>query len=111
MTQNFMPDLQQQLMDFRKHLETFYEYLHLAPPYHSIEKALSVFSSEFQAKSLEVQKEVHLNRSMKFDMYNHAFIASGLYKKHRGIIVGLLKSETPPTIPEEYQYLTLPYLK
>ena len=106
-----MTELHHHLLELREHLETFYSSLGLAPPYHSIEKALTTFGSEFKSKTAQDQQHIHLDEPLKQYMYLHAFIESGLCKKHRGIIAGLLKSSTPPTLGKEYQYLLALFMK
>ena len=80
------------LTDFRHDLESFYQRLHLAPPYDSVEKALSSLSTLIQTKTADEQQHIADNSISKWKLYQKAMIESGLYKKHRGIIAGLLRS-------------------
>ena len=105
-----MQNVQVHLNEFRGHLEAFYASLHLAPPYHSIEKALTTFASGYKSKTLEEQDQVHFDETLKQHLYHQAFVESGLHKKHRGIIAGLLKKPNPPILAKEYQYLLQPFL-
>lgn len=96
MAQAIDPHTQDHLDEFREHLEGFYASLKLAPPYHSIEKALSTLLSLFAQKTQVERVEIKNNETIKNHLYCKAFIDSGLYKKHRGIITGMLKSPFPP---------------
>jgi len=112
LTRPFMPDIHQHLLlEFRHHLEAFYGCLHLAPPYHSIEKALGRFASALKAKFQDEQEHLNIHHSLKQRLYHQAFIESGLSKKHRGIIIGLLQQANPPMIPDEFRYLLTEYFK
>ena len=106
-----MPNQQEHLITFRKHLESFYRSLQLAPPYHSIEKALSVFFVEFRTKSAEEQAQMHSNHPLLLELYLKAFRESGLNKKHRGIIMGLVNKTSPATLPKEHQYLLNEFIR
>jgi len=106
-----MPNLQLYLNEFREHLEEFYASLHLAPPYHSIEKALTTFASGYHSKTRKEQDQAHGDETLKQQWYHKAFVESGLHKKHRGIITGLLNGPTPPTVAKEYQYLLQPFVR
>ncbi len=105
-----MPNVQLHLNEFRGHLEAFYASLRLAPPYHSIEKALTTFASGYKFKTQQEQDQVNFDETLKQHLYHEAFVESGLHKKHRGIIAGLLKGPTPPTIAKECRYLLQPFL-
>ncbi len=98
------------LTDFRHDLESFYQRLHLAPPYDSVEKALSSLSTLIQTKTADEQQHIADNSISKWKLYQKAMIESGLYKKHRGIIAGLLRSQDTTDIPEVQRYLQEPFL-
>ena len=106
-----MPNVQHHLNLFREHLEAFYATLKLAPPYHSIEKAVTTFASEYESKTFEEQEQFNLDETLRQRWYQDAFIESGLYKKHRGIIVGLINGPNSPPVAKEFQYLIQPFLK
>ena len=72
--------------EFRGHLEQFYAYLNLAPPYHSIEKAVQNLSNTLRTKPEEFRQELLHDASKKWAVFQEIFLASGLQKKHRGII-------------------------
>lgn len=98
------------LTEFRKDLELFYQRLHLAPPYDSVEKALACLSSLIQTKTEDEQQLISENETNKWALYQKAMIESGLHKKHRGIIAGLLRSQNPTDIPEAQRYIQAPFL-
>ena len=52
------PDGQKLVIEFRQDLESFYQRLQLAPPYHSIEKALSYLATRFQQCTPEEQHQI-----------------------------------------------------
>lgn len=79
--------------DFRKELETFYAALQLAPPYHSIEKAIFTLSTAVAQQSEADQHRLVTFPSERLRVYRQAFLESGLHKKHRGIIRGLLTNK------------------
>ena len=97
--------------DFRYHLEQFYSYLHLAPPYNSVEKAVRFLATSLQQKSREERKQLAENNRLKWALFEQAFIESGLPQKHRGIICGLVKSQKCPDLPFEYSAFTKPFLQ
>jgi len=98
------------LTDFRHDLESFYQRLQLAPPYDTVEKALTCLSTLVQEKTAEEQQQISDNKITKWKLYQKAIIDSGLYKKHRGIIVGLLRSQNATNIPEVQRYLQEPFM-
>jgi len=98
------------LTDFRHDLESFYQRLQLAPPYDTVEKALTCLSTLVQANTAEEQQQIADNKITKWKLYQRAIIDSGLYKKHRGIIVGLLRSQNATNIPEVQRYLQEPFM-
>lgn len=78
--------------EFRGHLEQFYAHLSLAPPYHSIEKALQNLSNTLRTKPKEFPQELLQDATNKWALFQEIFSASGLQKKHRGIIQQLARS-------------------
>ncbi len=99
------------LTDFRHDLESFYQRLQLAPPYDSVEKALTCLGTLVQTKTADEQQHIADNKITKWKLYQKAIIESGLYKKHRGIIAGLLRSQNMTDIPEVQRYLQEPFLE
>lgn len=96
--------------DYRHHLEQFYAALNLAPPYHSIEKAITHLSASLKTKTADEQARIATDESLKWALYRVAFVESGLNKKHRGIIAGLARSPNSPTLPKEYQHFLEPFI-
>ena len=80
--------------EFRGHLEQFYAHLSLAPPYHSIEKALQNLSNTLKTKPEEFRHEILQDATKKWALFQEIFSASGLQKKHRGIIQQLTRSSS-----------------
>ena len=80
--------------EFRSHLEQFYAHLNLAPPYHSIEKALQYLSNTLRTKPEDFRQEFLQDPAKKWEFFQEIFSASGLQKKHRGIIQQLARSST-----------------
>jgi hypothetical protein len=78
--------------EFRGHLEEFYTHLNLAPPYHSIEKAVQHFSNTLRTRPEEFSQGLLQDASKKWAVFQEIFLASGLHKKHRGIIQQLAHS-------------------
>lgn len=99
------PHIQTLLKDFRDDLESFYQRLQLAPPYDSVEKALACFSHLVQTKTDDEQQQLAHDQIRKWKLYQRAVIESGLYKKHRGIISALLRSQHSTDTPEALRYL------
>ena len=96
--------------DFRQNLEEFYATLKLAPPYHSVEKAMTCLSTLLHEKTAEEQQEISQDQELKWKLYQQAFIESGLSKKHRGIISGLAQTQKLDCFPQEHRYFLEPFL-
>jgi len=75
--------------EFRMHLEAFYTQLNLAPPYHSIEKALQYLANTLRTKPETFQQGLLHNPHEKWVFFEKIFEVSGLSRKHRGIITQL----------------------
>jgi hypothetical protein len=88
--------------DFRRHLEIFYARLKLAPPYDSVEKAIKSLTATVASMPLEEQARVLGDAKLTWDQYRRAFVESGLASKHRGIILGLIRSDRTKELPAEY---------
>lgn len=78
--------------DFRRHLEIFYARLKLAPPYDSVEKAIKSLTMAVAAMSAEERMRIIADPTLTWIQYGQAFVDSGLSLKHRGIILGLIRS-------------------
>ncbi len=89
--------------EFRRHLELFYARLKLAPPYDSVEKAIKYLTAEVNALSPSDRARLSEESSLRWAQFRRAFEASGLHKKHRGIIAGLARDRTTLDLPPEHQ--------
>lgn len=95
----------QQLRDeFRTHLEMFYARLKLAPPYHSVERAITQLTASLKAMVPEERERLAADPTARWAQYRKAFVESGLHQKHRGIIAGLAKSGQAGDLPKEYEH-------
>jgi hypothetical protein len=99
------PQIQALANEFRRHLDIFYAKLKLAPPYHSVEKALAHLTTTLKAMTPEERGKIAADPSLRWAQYRTAFVESGLSQKHRGIIAGLVKSGQPLDLSGEYQPL------
>ncbi len=88
--------------EFRRHLEVFYARLKLAPPYDSVEKAIKSLTTTVASMSFEERARVLGDRTLTWVQYREAFVDSGLSLKHRGIILGLIRSNQTSELPAEY---------
>ena len=80
--------------EFRGHLEYFYAQLTLAPPYHSIEKAVQHLSNTLRTKPTDYQIALLNHHANKWTLFQEIFCASGLQKKHQGIILQKIRSSS-----------------
>ncbi len=90
--------------EFRQHLEVFYARLKLAPPYHSVEKAIAQLTASLKAMAPEERMRLASDPVGRWAQYRKAFVDSGLHQKHRGIIAGLAKSGQTGDLPKEYEH-------
>ncbi|MCS6896796.1 MAG: hypothetical protein NZM29_02400 [Nitrospira sp.] len=98
-----MPDPIQSLAEeFRHHLETFYARLKLAPPYDSVEKAVCTLTATVRTLPADQQRRILSDPVARWEQFRSAFEESGLVKKHRGIIAGLVRNRASLDLPEEY---------
>ena len=88
--------------EFRRHLNTFYSLLKLAPPYESVEKALRALTTAVHALPKEEQVRIIADSAARWEQFARAFQTSGLAKKHRGIIAGLARNRSALDLPSEY---------
>jgi hypothetical protein len=94
--------------EFRDHLETFYAQLKLAPPYESVEKAIRSLTTSVHALPPLERSRLATDATARWQQFRQAFEASGLSKKHRGIIAGLARNRSNLHLPAEYdQFLSL----
>lgn len=94
-------DIQTLCTEFRRHLESFYGHLQLAPPYHSIEKAVTHLTALLRSLPVEQRQDLRTDSTKQWALYCRAFVESGLNQKHRGIITGLIRSTHPTDLPDE----------
>ncbi len=100
-----MPDPSQPLAEeFRRHLDTFYGRLKLAPPYDSVEKAVRVLVAAVRALPEEERRRLLADPVVKWELFRQAFERSGLAKKHRGIIAGLARNRASLDLPADYDH-------
>lgn len=100
-----MPDPSQPLAEeFRRHLDTFYGCLKLAPPYDSVEKAVRVLITAVRALPEEERRRVLADPVARWEQFRQAFERSGLAKKHRGIIAGLARNRAAVELPANYDH-------
>lgn len=90
--------------EFRHHLETFYAGLQLAPPYESVEKAIRALTTMIHGLPIEEQTRIMADPDLRWQQFQLAFKASGLAKKHRGIIAGLACRRSALNLPEQYDH-------
>lgn len=90
--------------EFRRHLEIFYAHLKLAPPYESVEKAIRMLTTIVHARPKEEQLRIVSDPALQWEQFAQAFDASGLAKKHRGIIAGLARNRAALNLPAEYDH-------
>ena len=90
--------------EFRRHLEVFYAGLQLAPPYHSVEKAIAHLVQTLNTMVLAERAALADDQAQKWALFRQAFVESGLNQKHRGIIAGLARSRSTLNLPPEYDH-------
>ncbi len=90
--------------EFRQQLDVFYARLKLAPPYHSVEKAIAQMTTLFRAMAQDEQTRLAGDPAGRRALYRQAFAESGLNQKHRGIIAGLAKSGRAGELPEDCRH-------
>jgi len=90
--------------EFRHHLEVFYARLKLAPPYHSVEKAIVQLTTALKVMTPDERARLVSDQAGRWLEYRKAFAESGLSQKHRGIIAGLAKSRQSLDLAPEYDH-------
>ncbi len=93
--------------DYRVHLQTFYATLNLAPPYHSIERAIQHLSNTLRTKPETFLQALLEDPQQKWSLYEKIFEASGLARKHRGIIRQLALTPFSTTSEESLRFLRI----
>lgn len=96
--------LQRLREEFRAHLEMFYARLKLAPPYESVEKAIRTLTTAVHALPKDEQARIAADPALQWQQFRQAFEASGLVKKHRGIIAGLARNRAALDLPSEFDH-------
>jgi len=91
--------------EFRRHLECFYAGLKLAPPYESVERAITQFAATLKAMAPDERKRIGIDPDLRWTQYRTAFVEAGLHRKHRGIIAGFARSRQGLGLPAEYHRL------
>ena len=82
----------------------FYARLNLAPPYESVEKAVRTLTTIVHGLPLDEQVKIVADPALHWQQFRNAFEASGLAKKHRGIITGLVRDRSAVNLPVEYDH-------
>jgi hypothetical protein len=89
--------------EFREQLNLFYARLRLAPPYHSVEKAVARLVANVKALPAEAREQLISDGAARWRQFERAFTESGLHQKHRGIIAGLIRSGKTGVLPPEHE--------
>ncbi len=87
--------------EFRILLEKFYRHLNLAPPYHSIEKAIQHLANTLRTEAPEIRQRILHDSERKWALYREIFEASGLSRKHRGIIRPIAQTASKSSMTDE----------
>ena len=90
--------------EFRHHLESFYASLKLAPPYHTVEKAVAHLTGRLKSMEPAERDRIAGDPGLRWAEYRRAFVEAGLNQKHRGIIAGLIRSSLLIDLPQEYRH-------
>lgn len=90
--------------EFRRHVETFYGQLQLAPPYHSVEKAVSHLTTTLMTMTPEDVRRFRGDADERWALFGRVFVESGLSQKHRGILVGAVRQGRADHLPPEYTH-------
>jgi len=86
--------------DFRQRIALFYRSLQITPPYHSVEKAKLALRDALAALEEAALQATAADPVSLGSFFTQVLIDSGLAKKHRGIIAGLLK-QSPDRLPPD----------
>jgi hypothetical protein len=85
---------------FRERIAIFYRALQLTPPYHSVEKAILALRDATSTLDLPALQALSADEASLGALFTRILRDSGLAKKHRGIIQGLLRNRQIE-LPEE----------
>ena len=85
---------------FRHRVAFFYQSLHITPPYHSVEKATLSLRESLAPLSLPALQALAGDDASMCALFTLIVRESGLSKKHRGIIKGLLREGSDRLPPE-----------
>ena len=88
----------------RRHLEMFYALLELALACESVEAAMRMLATVVRALPKEEQVRIVSDPTLRWQQFAQAFHASGLAKKHRGIIAGLARTRSALSLSAEYDH-------
>ena len=86
--------------DFRHRVMLFYRSLQITPPYHSVEKAVQAIHDALAGLQEPALRATAADPNALGIFFTQAIVDSGLAKKHRGIITGLLQ-QNPDRLPLE----------
>ena len=87
---------------FRDRVALFYRALHITPPYHSVEKATLALREALAPLALPALQALAADEASVRALFTQIVRESGLAKKHRGIIKGLLRDGSD-RLPAECQ--------
>jgi hypothetical protein len=93
---------------FQERTGLFYRSLRITPPYHSVEKARLALRGSLVNLPLPALQSLAEDENAIAALFKQTFIDSGLAKKHRGIITGLLAGNSE-RLPEECRALAEAY--
>jgi hypothetical protein len=85
---------------FRTRVGLFYRALHVTPPYHSVEKATLALREALAPLALSALHALAADEASLCTLFTQIVRDSGLAKKHRGIIKGLLQNGSEQLPPE-----------
>ena len=85
---------------FRNRVAFFYRALHITPPYHSVEKAMLTLREALAHLALPALQALAADEAAICALFTQIVRESGLAKKHRGIIKGLLRGGSDRLPPE-----------
>ena len=85
---------------FRNRVAFFYRALHITPPYHSVEKATLTLREALAPLALPALQALVADETAMRALFTQIVRESGLAKKHRGIIKGLLREGSDRLPPE-----------
>jgi hypothetical protein len=88
--------------DFRAELERFYAALRLAPPYHSVEKAVAALGAALDAIDPVERRRQADDPAWRRGVFARAFVAGGLPLKHRGPVLGLIRDGQAATLAADF---------